>query len=313
MMEIIKLSYPHELKHVPETAAAIGFFDGIHQGHQEVIQTAVNKAKDKNFESAVITFHPHPSVILNKKIQHVQYITPLKEKETILSKMDIDRLYIIEFNQQLAELSPQQFIEHFIINLNIKHLVAGFDYTFGRQGKGNMQNIEQLTQDFFTYTVIKKVTKDEEKVSSTKIRHLLQKGKVAEVNNLLKRPFIAEGIVIEGDNRGRTIGYPTANLNISNDILLPKSGVYAVKVLYKNNIFIGMANIGTRPTFVPHAEHYKIEVNILDFGQDLYGELLKIEWHQFIRDEKKFDSVQSLVDQIKDDEVTIRNYFKQIV
>lgn len=312
-MKTIKLSYPHKLKHVPETVAAIGFFDGIHQGHQEVIQTAVNKAKEENLKSAVITFHPHPSVVLNKEVQHVQYITPLKEKEMILNKMNVDRLYIIEFNQQLAQLSPQQFIKHFIINLNIKHLVAGFDYTFGHKGKGNMENIEQFTKDFFTYTVIKKVIKDEEKVSSTKIRYLLEKGRVDEVNNLLSRPFVTEGTVIEGDKRGRTIGYPTANLNIDEDILLPKSGVYAVKIHYKNTTFKGMANIGTRPTFIPHAEHYTVEVYILDFDQDVYGELLQVEWHQFIRDEKKFANVEELVKQLKKDEINIRNYFKQIV
>jgi len=313
ILRTIKLSYPHTLilEELPETVCAIGFFDGIHKGHQKVIQTAVNEAKNKNMESAVITFHPHPSVVLQKKTQHVQYITPLKEKQEILQQLEVDRLYIITFNKDLAALSPQAFIDHFIIGLNVKHLVAGFDYTYGHKGQGNMENIESQTRNIFTYTTIDKLEAGNEKISSTRIRKLLETGKIKTVNDLLGRPFTTYGMVVDGDKRGKTIGYPTANLQVSPDALLPKIGIYAVRVLYKNEVYEGMANLGTNPTFTPDLNQPRVEVNIFDYNNDLYGEELQIEWYKFIRDEEKFDQIDALIQQIADDEKNIRKYFSE--
>lgn len=311
MMRTIKLTYPHSLilEDLPATVSAIGFFDGVHKGHQEVISEAVELAKERSMESAVITFHPHPSVVLKKGIQHVQYITPLNEKQKILKQLNVDRLYIIEFNKQLSQLDPQEFIDHFIIGLNIKHLVAGFDYTFGVKGSGNMENIGNYTRDLFDFTAINKVTKDEEKISSTKIRELLTTGAVDDVKTLLGRPLKYTSLVIHGAKRGRELGYPTANLKVNEDILLPKIGIYAVKVIYKNAIYEGMASIGTNPTFKEDQGHLSVEVNIFDYSNNLYGEELQLEWHAFIRDEEKFDSKEALIAQLKEDEKNIRQYF----
>ncbi|GAA0612181.1 bifunctional riboflavin kinase/FAD synthetase [Virgibacillus siamensis] len=312
-MRTIELSYPHtlELEDLPETVAAIGFFDGIHKGHQKVIQTAVDKAKKNDWESAVITFHPHPSVVLKKDATHVKYITPIKEKQEILQKMDVDRLYIITFNKELASLEPQQFIDHFIIGLKIKHLVAGFDFSYGYKGKGNMEIIGGHARGEFDYTTISKVEMDDQKVSSTRIRELLRTGRIATANDLLGRPLAIQGIVIDGEKRGRSIGYPTANIQIDPDALLPKTGVYAVKVQYKNELYEGMASLGYNPTFDGQLEEPSAEVNIFDYNNDLYGEELIVEWHKFIRDEVKFDSVDELIEQIKDDERAIRHYFSK--
>ncbi|WP_099158142.1 riboflavin biosynthesis protein RibF [Virgibacillus ndiopensis] len=312
-MRTIELTYPHTLvlEELPKTVAAIGFFDGIHKGHQKVIQTAVDEAKNKNMESAVITFHPHPSVVLKKDVQHVRYITPLREKQEILQQMQVDRLYIINFNQELSTLSPQDFIDHFIIGLNIHHLVAGFDYSYGHKGKGNMKVIGDHAKGAFSYSIIDKVELDNEKVSSTKIRELLKNGEVEATNELLDRPLSIYGIVVDGDKRGRTIGYPTANLRIDPNALLPKIGVYAVKVLYKNEVYEGMANLGVNPTFKSGVVEPSIEVNIFDYNNDLYGEELKLEWHKYIRDEKKFNSVEELVEEISNDEAKIRRYFSK--
>lgn len=311
MMRTIELTYPHTLllEEIPETVAAIGFFDGVHKGHQEVIKTAVAQAKHKGMESAAITFHPHPSVVLNKEIQHVKYITPLREKQEIFQQLNVDRLYIIKFNKELSLLSPQNFIDHFIKGLHIKHLVAGFDYTFGHKGQGNMNEISTYADGSFETTVIEKVSRQDEKISSTKIRAFLSEGNVEEANELLGRNLSIRGIVINGDKRGRTIGYPTANLQVAEDALLPKNGVYAVKTFYKNISYEGMANLGTKPTFNDNETVPSVEVNIFDYNNDLYGEELKIEWCKFIRDEQKFNSVEDLVSQIKEDEVQIRNYF----
>lgn len=314
ILRTIKLSYPHTLllEELPESVCAIGFFDGIHKGHKKVIQTAVEEAESKNMESAVITFHPHPSVVLQKKTKHVQYITPMREKQEILQQLNVDRLYIITFNKELAALSPQAFIDHFIIGLNIKHLVAGFDYTYGHKGQGNMQNINLQTRDSFTYTTIGKLESNNEKISSTRIRKLLENGEVTLVNDLLGRPFVTYGIVVDGDKRGKTIGYPTANLQVSSEALLPKIGIYAVRILYKNEVYEGMANLGTNPTFTPDLDQPRLEINIFDYNNDLYGEELQIEWYKFIRDEERFEQIDALIQQIADDEKNIREYFSEI-
>lgn len=311
-MRTIELTYPHIFSEdtLPETVAAIGFFDGIHIGHQEVINTAIMKAKEKNMESAVITFHPHPSVVLNKQKKNVKYITPIRQKQEILQQMNVDRLYIIKFNEELSSLSPQQFIDHFIIGLHIKHVVAGFDFTFGHKGSGNMDNINQYTRDLFTYTTVSKVKNDEEKISSTRIRNLLASGDVTQVNELLGRPLSLYGTVLSGARRGRKLGFPTANLNVEEDLLLPKPGIYAVRVLYKNRIYEAMASLGTNPTFPEDELRLSLEVHIFDYNHDIYGEELLLEWHAYIRDEAKFPSVEALIKQLEDDERTIRAYFQ---
>ncbi|MBO1003762.1 bifunctional riboflavin kinase/FAD synthetase [Pseudogracilibacillus auburnensis] len=311
-MQTIKLTYPHTLKanNVPETIAAIGFFDGIHKGHQAVIQQAVQLAKEQQKESAVITFHPHPSVVLNDPDKPVQYITPVGEKERLLSEMNVDRLYIITFNKQLSKLTPKQFVNHFIIDLHIKHVVAGFDFTFGHKGAGNMDNISQYTNREFTTSVIRKVECKEEKISSTRIRKYLHQGAVDNIKPLLGRVYTTKGTVIEGDKRGRKLGFPTANMQISNEKLLPKQGVYAVKVIYQNNTYNGMANLGVKPTFVSGELKPSVEVFIFDFDQDIYGEEIVVLWYQYIRDEKKFNGIAEIVAQLEKDEQTIRNYFR---
>lgn len=296
------------MEELPETVSAIGFFDGIHQGHQKVITTAVREAEKTGMDSAVITFHPHPSVVLKKDTKQVQYITTLKEKQDVLQELGVDRLYIITFNDQLSKLSPQEFIDHFIVGLHIKHLVAGFDYSFGHKGKGNMNNISDYSNEKFTWQQIDQVSLDEEKVSSTRIRQELKEGNVDKVHQLLNRPYQSTGMVIRGAQRGRELGYPTANIDVPNDSLLPRQGIYAVYVWVKNQRYEGMANIGTNPTFTENRQDVSVEVYIFDYSNDLYGEELIIEWLDYVRPEEKFDTVEALIDRMKQDEQEIRLY-----
>lgn len=308
-METIELTYPHSMKanELPETVVALGFFDGIHKGHQTVIKQAVSKAVEEQMESAVITFYPHPSVVL-KNNHDVKYITPIKEKQEVLERLGVDRLYIVTFNKQLSSLSPQEFIDHFIIGLHIKHVVAGFDFTYGHKGKGNMDNIETYSHGKFGYTIIDQVSIDNEKVSSTKIRSLLAEGEVEKVTELLERPLVTSGTVIEGDKRGREIGFPTANIKYSEEALLPKPGIYAVGVMIDGTRYNGMASLGINPTFTENRTDLSLEVNILDFHDDLYGKEIVIEWYKFFRNEEKFNQVEELIEQMKQDEQLIRNY-----
>lgn len=310
---MINLSYPLSLPNetVPNCVAAIGFFDGIHKGHQQVISRAVKKAKQLRMESAVITFHPHPSVILKNSKKSAKYITPLFEKKRLLKDLQVDRMYVIEFNKQLSLLTPEQFIQTYIKQLNVKHLIAGFDFTYGHKGAGNMENLQQFAKDDFTYETIEKVAIENEKVSSTKIRQLLSDGNVEQINHLLGRELSVVGTVITGDKRGRTIGFPTANLKVNKDYLLPKTGVYAVEVCYKGDKFLGMANLGVVPTFKTDMTNISLEVHILDFDEKIYGEEIVIKWHQFIREEQKFSGVDALINQLQNDEQNVRQYFNR--
>jgi len=310
-METIQISYPLQLvtDPIPETVAAIGFFDGIHKGHQKVIDRAVKKARELGMKNAVISFHPHPSAILNAGGKEIRYITPLEEKKKILSELGVDLFYIIDFNQQLSELSPAQFIEHFIKGLNIHYLVAGFDFTYGKRGQGNMKDLSLNSDPSLTAEMIPKQELDGEKISSTRIRNLLAEGEITKANELLGRPHSVHGIVVHGSKRGRELGWRTANLKVDNDVLLPKTGVYAVKVRLDGKVYNGMASLGYNPTFEYDVPDIKLEVHIFDFNMDIYDEELDVEWHKYIRDELKFSGIQPLIAQLEDDESVIRAFF----
>lgn len=311
-MEVITLSHPHELKKVdcPPTSIALGYFDGVHKGHQKVINTAKQNAKEKGLESAVMTFFPHPSVVLGKVEGDVQYITPIKQKIEIISSMGINRLYIVNFDKQFAELLPQQFIDQYIIDLNIKHVVAGFDFHYGRMGRGTMETILFHSRNEFDFTTVDKFAIDKEKVSSTLIRQYILSGKVQEVSDYLGRFYSVLGNVIHGEKRGRTIGFPTANIDVNDEFLLPKVGVYAVKVTINENTYNGVCNVGFKPTFHNNsAVKPNIEVHIMDFDEDIYDKEVKIEWRKRLRNEKKFNSVEELISQIKTDKEQAIEYF----
>ncbi|MFG6118295.1 bifunctional riboflavin kinase/FAD synthetase [Thalassobacillus sp. B23F22_16] len=310
-MKITELKYPHDFnkENFPPSVLALGFFDGVHKGHQELISTSVEKARETGLNSAVMTFYPHPSVVLKKQEQHVAYITPMREKQQVLEELGVEQLFIVKFDEQLADLLPQEFVDQFLIQLNVRHVVAGFDYSYGRMGRGNMETLPFHSRGMFDQTVIDKVEDHGEKISSTRIRRELKQGNMSEVARLLARPFSTYGKVVQGDQRGRTIGFPTANIALNEDYLLPKVGVYAVRVKYKGKLYPGMANLGFKPTFNEEKEKPNLEVYIFDFSGNIYNEGLDVYWHAFIRDEKKFNGVEALVEQLKQDERHIRQFF----
>jgi len=312
-MKTIFLSHPHQLNKsdLLPTVMALGYFDGIHLGHQKVINTAKQIAKEKGYKCAVMTFDPHPSVVLGKKEQHIQFITPLKAKEAIIAKMGIDYLYVVEFTPEFAELLPQQFVDQYLIDLHVKHVVAGFDFTYGRLGKGSMETLPFHSREEFTHTVVPKLSYEEQKISSTYIRRLLKAGDVEQLPNLLGRFYEIEGVVVDGDKRGRQIGFPTANISLIDDYLLPAIGVYAVKVRMKDYVYDGVCNVGYKPTFHEKREgRPNIEVHIFNFNQEIYGEKVTVQWYKHIRSEKKFSGVEQLVEQIQRDKEEAEAYFR---
>ncbi|MEH7335582.1 bifunctional riboflavin kinase/FAD synthetase [Neobacillus drentensis] len=312
-MEVKKLSFPFNLKKhdYPPLAMALGYFDGVHRGHQQVILEAKKQAEDKGFQSAVMTFDPHPSVVLGKGEQHVQYITPLSEKIKIIEGLGIDYLFIVHFTAEFANLLPQEFIDQFVIGLNVKHVVAGFDFSYGRMGKGTMETLPFHSREEFSYTIVPKFSEGNEKVSSTRIRKMLKEGNMEDLPNLLGRFYTTSGIVIHGDKRGRTIGFPTANIGVNEEYIIPPLGVYAVRMKVKHLWFNGVCNVGYKPTFNKESLRVSVEVHLFDFNQEIYGEEVVIEWHPYLRKEQKFSGIEELVTQIERDKLTALAYFER--
>ncbi|MRG85353.1 riboflavin biosynthesis protein RibF [Salinibacillus xinjiangensis] len=310
-MEVINLEYPKQFntESMEELALAIGYFDGVHKGHQKVINEAIQVGAEKGIKSAVMTFHPHPSVVLKKEVQHVQYITPLPDKLQLLENVGVDYVFVVKFNAQLAALSPQQFVDEFLIGLNVQHVVAGFDFTYGHKGKGTMKSLPEHSRGKFTQTTISKVTAKDDKISSSNIRQKLANGNISEANDLLGRAYQLTGKVVEGDQRGRTIGFPTANISLHEDYILPKVGVYAVSIEVQGKAFKGMANIGYKPTFEEKGLKPTIEVFIFDFSGNIYNEEVKLELFDYIRGEQKFSGIDELKAQLHKDEEKIRHFF----
>ncbi|PLR84256.1 bifunctional riboflavin kinase/FAD synthetase [Bacillus canaveralius] len=313
-MEVITIDHPHHFKRneLPAVAMALGFFDGVHLGHQKVIQTAKDFAEQKGLQSAVMTFDPHPSVVLGRSEQQIEYISPLPEKIDLISRLEIDYLYIVRFTKEFANLLPQEFVDNYIIGLHVDHAVAGFDFSYGRMGKGTMETITFHSRGRFTFTTVPELSEGSEKISSTLIRSRIRNGKTEDLPQLLGRYYQTAGIVIHGDKRGRTIGFPTANVNIPEDWLIPPPGVYAVRVKVSGSWYYGVCNIGYKPTFNQEkAARPSVEVHIFEFSGDIYGEQLMIEWHLHIREEQKFSGIEELVAQIERDKQKALAYFKK--
>ncbi len=293
-------------------AMGLGYFDGIHIGHQQVIHETKKIAKEKGLKSAVMTFDPHPSVVLRKSIQHVEYITPLEDKITLISDLEIDYLFVVHFTNDFSQLLPQEFIDEFIIGLNVHHVIAGFDYTYGRLGKGTMETLKFHSRSQFDYTIVPELQMNGHKVSSTHIRSLIKEGKTEQLKPFLGRFYQTSGEVIHGDKRGRTLGFPTANIDTVKEYLFPPLGVYAVRIFIDGNWHNGVCNIGKKPTFYDATKRKpSVEVHIFDFNREIYGQYVKIEWHIRIRSEVKFAGIQELISQIEKDKQNALVYFKK--
>ena len=312
-MDIYKLHYPGtiDIGGTEQYSLAIGFFDGLHKGHQTVIAEAKKKAVELGIRSAVMTFDPHPSHLFGNGDNKVGYITQYPEKARLLEAMGIDALFIVTFDWALASLSPKQFVDIFMKGLSIKHVTAGFDFTFGSKGAGTMEQMAALADGAFGTTVIDKVIDHDEKISSTRIRQLLAEGNVEETALLLDRPFRTVGIVVHGEKRGRLLGFPTANVSPNNDTVLPANGVYAVRFTTDGITRNGVCSVGVKPTFHESGIPPIVEVNVLDFDGDLYDKEVAVDWIKHLRPEEKFDSVDALIEQMVIDKQQARDTLEQ--
>lgn len=302
-MKVIKLHYPkvQEINGIEPCAVALGFFDGLHVGHQHVINAMVDVADSKNLKKGVVTFDPHPSVVLNPTSQRTTYITPLQIKLQKLREMGMDYVFVIQFSSVFRGISPEEFVQSYLIENNVKAAITGFDFTYGKYGEGNVDTLKQYSE--FETVVVDRLDINGSKISTTQILNDLKDSRIEAVNEALGRPFELEGLVVQGEKMGRTIGFPTANIELKYRYQYPGNGVYFVKLKLNayDKVLAGVCNVGIKPTIAREKHTKTVEVHLLDFEQDIYGEEVTVYFLNYLRDEQKFDSLDALKAQIQKD------------
>lgn len=289
-------------KSTKKSFVTIGTFDGVHLGHQKVIKDLVESAKKNNAESVLLTFFPHPRMVLQKNAS-IKLINTIDERIKLLENIGLDTLIIHKFSDEFANLTALEFVKNILVGkLNIAKLIIGYDHHFGKNREGNFDTLQQYGTEFnFELKEISQQDISNITVSSTKIRTAIELGEITKVNSYLGYNFMLTGTVVKGKNLGEKIGFPTANIHIKETYkLIPKTGAYIVKAIIANKTVFGMMNIGFRPTV--SGKNQTIEINFFDFNTNLYNKIIQVEVLQFLRDEIKFNSIDDLKDQLKKDQ-----------
>jgi riboflavin kinase / FMN adenylyltransferase len=291
-------------KKFPSSIITLGNFDGLHLGHQELIRQIILRAEETASLSMVVTFRPHPLKILAPD-RCPPLISIYEEKIRLIEELGIDVLVKIPFTLDFSAMGPRDFVRNVLVDLlGAKEIFVGYNYRFGKGRKGDIGLLRELGQELgFLVREIEQVSLNNEVISSTRIRQLLQKGEVEHAAKLLGREYALSGIVVKGDGRGRGLGFPTANI-APRHAIVPSNGVYAVRLFVRDKFYDGIVNIGMRPTFARNS--LAIEVHIFDFDEDLYGEEVTLYFIRKIREEKKFQNAEALIRQIRIDAGTAR-------
>lgn len=282
----------------------IGTFDGVHLGHQKIIERLKEIALRHEGESVIFTFQTHPRLVTAPNETNLRLLTTLKEKTKLFGLYGIDHLVIYPFDKEFASLSYADFVDRILVNKMKTHcLVVGHDHKFGKNREGDYHYLKNCAEKYnFEIERLDALSVDEDNVSSTKIRQALQEGKIQKANHYLGYLFTLHGTVVDGKRLGRKLGFPTANIEASDKHkIIPGYGVYAVLVDINSKKYKGMLNIGSRPTFNNNADNRSIEVNIFDFTDEVYGHEITLQFVDKIREEKKFDGIDSLVSQLYND------------
>lgn len=297
---MIVLSDRSEIKLDKKSVVTVGSFDGLHRGHLKILETVKETDLKNNAVSFVVTFDPHPRSVLSQNSE-INILTSLQEKKFILEEYGIDYLMVIHFTREFSQLTSDEFIKQFVIaKMNACHMVIGHDHKFGRDRLGDENKLNEIGSALgFGVTAVSAESINNETISSSKIRNALYAGDLVKTNLFLGRDYSICGIVVKGAQRGRTLGFPTANVQVDDPKkVIPQNGVYVVRCLIADEIFYGVMNIGYRPTFENKHELVP-EVNILNFNRDIYGEKIKVEFISRLREEKKFESRELLIHQIE--------------
>lgn len=313
-VELSALDLLNGIPDAPPVTLAIGDFDGVHRGHQSVLRTATETANLTDTRPAVMIFHPHPRVVLGLgAYEHL--LTPLQHRVQLFARSGMETTYLVTFDRSFSEWPPEQFSRCLHETLNVRQVVVGFDFTYGFKGLGNVETLQADAGGRFGVQVVSPYEMDGEKVSSTRIRSLLNDGAVADAKACLGRAYSVRGTVVSGDARGRTIGFPTANVLPAEPYFLPRHGVYVAQMRIWNGSSFSeesmpaVMNVGKRPTFEGLPD-IRIEVHLLDRSMDLYGKRVEVEWLSWIRAEQRFADADALVRQIRLDAETARAFFQ---
>jgi riboflavin kinase/FMN adenylyltransferase len=288
-------------------ALSIGMFDGVHFGHQSIINQLNTISKNKKLESAILTFWPHPRIIFNPD-DDLKLLNTIEEKTYFLEKNGIQHLFLQEFDKKFRNLTGVEFVKQILVEqLNVKYLIIGHDHTFGKNKSGDFALLKKIAPEFgFEVHQVNAINFNEKNISSTQIRNALTNGNVKEANKMLGYMYSISGKVIHGKKIGRTIGYPTANMEVNSHKILPKKGAYIVDVFVKNKHLKGMLSIGTNPTV--QGENLTVEVYILDFNDEIYGEEISVNFREFLHDEIKFESLEKLIERLDEDKRLAENF-----
>lgn len=288
-------------------ALSIGMFDGVHLGHQSIIHRLNTIAQSKNLESAILTFWPHPRKVFNPD-DDLKLLNTIDEKKYLLQKNGLQHLFLKEFDEDFRNLTGEEFVRQILVEqLKVKHLIVGYDHTFGKNRSGDFSLLKKMGPELgFEVEQVEAVNYKDLNISSTQIRNALVKGDILSANKMLGYHYSVSGEVIHGQKIGRTIGYPTANIQVDPMKLLPKNGAYIVDVFVKEQHFKGMLSIGTNPTV--EGKLKTVEVYILDFKDDLYGKEISVNFRDFLHDEIKFESLEQLIIRLDEDKELTSNF-----
>jgi len=313
-MEVINIHHPLDERQIPNdpVVLAMGFFDGVHRGHQAVINRAKAEARDRNVKLAVLTYDHHPALVYRPlEADDRKYLSTTERKLRKLDRLGVDRVFLVNYTGEFSAQTPQEFVDNYLVKFHTVAAVAGFDHTYGKKDVATMDKLAGYAQGRFDVITVAEEAKDQEKISSTRIRQALKAGDVDLANQLLGYTYRSTGLVVHGEARGRTIGFPTANVLSPENEWLPGIGIYTARLKVGAIWYPGMVSVGRNVTFGDNRP-ITVEMNQLDFQGNLYGEPVEVEWHHRLRGEVKFDGVDALVAQLKQDEVATRDYFKRV-
>jgi riboflavin kinase/FMN adenylyltransferase len=303
-----------EIERDDKTVITLGTFDGLHIGHQQIVDTVIQKSRQTGSRNLLITFDPHPRKIVPGR-NDVKLLSTLEEKILILEKLGLENLFIIKFTSEFSKQTPEQFVEKYLVNgIGLKEIIIGYDHHFGKGRGGDFELLQNLGQKFnFDVTVVPEYSIDGETVSSTKIRNALLSGDVVKAGKMLGRLYSFKGIIVRGDGRGKKLGFPTANISIDNeDKLIPAKGIYAGECIVEGEKHYGLLSLGSRPTFHKDGEIIP-EFYIFDFDRDIYDKVMQVNLVEKIRDEEKFNSVEELITRMKKDEETGKEILSKLI
>lgn len=300
----------NEIKSIEETSIALGNFDGVHLGHQKLIRETIEIAKERGLKSAVFTFSNHPRDLL-PNVPKVKNILYKHEKEELMEDLGVDYLINIPFTREIMEMPPEEYVKKIIVDkLHAKSVVCGFNHNFGYKASGNVDTLYELSLELgFSLKVIDAFVINEQVVSSTLIRNLIATGKVDECETYMGRPYAISGEVVVGNRLGRKLGFPTSNLVIDDSMVTPPNGVYVTFCVYNGKRYPSVTNVGVKPTIGNYGKN--VETHIFDFDKILYGKGITVEFLDMLRDEKKFDNVEELSEQIISDCATAKEFHKK--